>query len=323
SDSEGNFKLLVESLQDTLVVSFIGYQTNEVPISGRAEINIEMQPEAITGEEMVVVGYGTQEEENLVGSIGTTDVEDISTRPAADITKSLQGAIPGLNVRNTGGGDPSNTASINIRGFNSINGGSPLVLVDGIEEDLANVNPNDIESVTVLKDAQAAAIYGARGSFGVVLVTTKSGRAGEYEVTYSNNVGFTTNTARTDFVTDPYTYARWADDAIGNYHSGCYVCYEGEDWEIAEQVGNGEIEPYYEEQPDGTYKFYGNTDYYNLLFKDRRPHQMHNLSVSGGSEKINGYISGRIYERDKIQNIQDAKMRRYNLQLNLTATPYE
>jgi TonB-linked SusC/RagA family outer membrane protein len=323
TDSEGNFKLTVESLQDTLIATFVGYQTNEVPINGRSEINIEMQPEAITGEEMVVVGYGTQEEENLVGSVGKTDVEGISTRPSADITKSLQGAIPGLNVRNTGGGDPSNTASINIRGFNSINGGSPLVLVDGIEEDLANVNPNDIVSVTVLKDAQAAAIYGARGSFGVVLVTTKSGREGEYEVTYSNNVGFTTNTARTDFVTSPATYARWADDAIGSYHSGCYVCYEDEDWEIAEQVGNGEIEPYYEQKPDGTYKFYENNDYYDILFKDRRPHQMHNISVSGGSEKINGFLSGRIYERDKIQNIQDAEMRRYNLQLNLSATPYD
>src|SRR5699024_2627483 len=130
-------------------------------------------------------------------------------------------------------------------------------------------------------------------------------------------------TARTDFVTNPATYARWADDAIGSYHSGCYVCYEDEDWEIAERVGNGEIEPYYEEQPDGTYKFYGNTDYYDLLFRDRRPHKTHNISVSGGSDKLTGVISGRIYERDKIQNIQDAKMKRYNLRINLSATPYD
>ncbi|MCW9707683.1 SusC/RagA family TonB-linked outer membrane protein [Fodinibius salsisoli] len=323
TDSEGAFELTVESLQDTLIATFVGYKTKVIPINEREKINIEMQQEAITGEEMVVVGYGTQKEENLVGSVSEMEVEDIATRPSADIASSLQGAIPGLNVRNAGGGDPSKTASINIRGFNSINGGSPLVLVDGIEEDLANVNPNDIESVTVLKDAEAAAIYGARGSFGVILITTKTGTEGEFEVEYSNNTGFTTNTTRTDFVTNPATYARWADEAIGSYHSGCYVCYEGEDWDIAEQVGKGEIEPYYEEQPDGTYKFYGKTDYYDLLFKKRRPHVMHNISVSGGSDKINGFISGRIYQRDKVQNIQDSKLKRYNLQVSLNITPYD
>ncbi|WP_170864447.1 SusC/RagA family TonB-linked outer membrane protein [Fodinibius roseus] len=323
TDAEGKFELTVASLQDTLIVTFIGYQTNEVPVNGRTEINIEMQPEAITGEEMVVVGYGTQREENLVGSVSKASIEDISARPSADIASSLQGAVPGLNIRASSGGDPSDTPEINIRGFNSINGGSPLVLVDGIEEDLANVNPNDIESVTVLKDAQAAAIYGARGSFGVVLITTKSGREGEFIVEYTNNIGFTTNTARTDFVTNPATYARWADGAIGNYHSGCYVCYDEEDYEIAEQVAKGEREPFYEEQPDGTYKFYENNDYYDILFKNRRPHKMHNISVSGGSDKLTGFVSGRIYERKKIQNIQDAEMKRYNLQLNLSASPYD
>ncbi len=121
--------------------------------------------------------------------------------------------------------------------------------------------------------------------------------------------------ARTDFVTNPYTYAKWVDEAIGSYHSGCYICYDEEDYEIAQQVGNGEREPFYELQPDGTYKFYGNTDFYDILFKDRRSHQINNISVSGGSEKLTGFISGRIYEREKIQNIQDAEMKRYNLQL--------
>lgn len=323
TDSDGIFQLTVPSLSDTLVVSYIGYQRTEIPIDGRANLNIELASQIYTGEELVVVGYGTQRAENLVGSVSTASVEGISARPSADIARSLQGAVPGLNIRASSGGDPSDTPEINIRGFNSINGGSPLVLVDGIEENLANVNPNDIESVTVLKDAQSAAIYGARGSFGVVLVTTKTGREGEFNVQYSTNTGVTTNTARTDFVTNPATYARWADDAIGSYHSGCYVCYDDEDYAIAERVGNGEIEPYYEEQPDGSYKFYGNTDFYNVLFKKWRPHTAHNISVSGGSDKLTGAISGRIYERDKIQNIQDAKMKRYNLQLSLSATPYD
>ncbi len=323
TDGDGNFQLSVPSLSDTLVVSYIGYQSAEIPIEGRTSLEIELAPQVFTGEELVVVGYGTRRAQDIVGSISTANVEGMSTRPSADPVRSLQGAVPGLNIRSSSGGDPSSIPEINIRGFNSINGGSPLVLVDGIEEDLANINPDDIESVTVLKDAQSAAIYGARGSFGVVLVTTKSGRDGEFNVEYSTNFGTTTNTARTDFVTNPATYARWMDDAIGSYHSGCYVCYDEEDYEIAERVGRGEIEPYYEEQPDGTHKFYGNTDFYNVLFKEWRPHRSHNISVSGGSDRLTGGISGRIYERDKIQNIQDAKLKRYNLQVNLSANPYD
>src|SRR5699024_11020117 len=127
-------------------------------------------------DQLVVVGYGTQKKKNLVGSIQQKEIKDISTRPAADIGHSLEGMIPGLNVKSSSGGDPSQTPELNIRGFNSINGGSPLVLVDGIEGNIADVNPNDIKSITVLKDAEAAAIYGARGAFGVILIKTKTGK---------------------------------------------------------------------------------------------------------------------------------------------------
>ncbi|MDR5591086.1 TonB-dependent receptor [Christiangramia sp. SM2212] len=320
---DGEFTLRVSGQDTILVFSFLGYKSKEVTVVSRSRFEITMVPDSESLNEVVVVGYGTQKSENVVNSVSTAEIGDIVTRPSADIASSLKGTVPGLNIRSSSGGDPSETPEINIRGFNSINGGSPLIIVDGIEGDIANINPNDIESVTVLKDAGAAAIYGARGSFGVVLITTKSGEAGEFNVQYSNNTGFTTNIARTDFVTNPATYARWVDDAIGSYHSGCYVCYEDDDWEIAEQVGNGEREPFYEQQPDGTYKFFGNTDFYDVLFKDRRSHQINNISVSGGSDKLTGVISARSYEREKIQNIQDSEMRRYNLQLKLSATPYK
>ncbi|MDT0688022.1 SusC/RagA family TonB-linked outer membrane protein [Autumnicola psychrophila] len=319
---DGEFTLRVPDQDAILVFSFLGYKSKEVTVGSQSTFKIRMEADSESLNEIVVVGYGTQKSENVVNSVSTAEIGDVITRPSADIASSLQGTVPGLNIRSSSGGDPSETPEINIRGFNSINGGSPLIIVDGIEADIANINPNDIESVTVLKDAGAAAIYGARGSFGVVLITTKSGEAGEFNVQYSNNTGFTTNIARTDFVTNPATYARWVDDAIGSYHSGCYVCYEDDDWEIAEQVGNGEREPFYEQQPDGTYKFFGNTDFYDVLFKDRRSHQINNISVSGGSDKLTGVISARSYEREKIQNIQDAEMRRYNLQLKLSATPY-
>src|SRR5699024_8176737 len=159
TNANGRFELSVPSLQDTLVFSYIGYKTQEIPIAGRTKIDVQITPKAVMGEEMVVVGYGTQKEKNLVGSIEQLSIEDISARPTSDITSTLQGRIPGLNIKSNSG-DPSETADFNIRGFNSINGGSPLVLVDGIEEDISNVNPNDIEEVTVLKDAGSAAIYG-------------------------------------------------------------------------------------------------------------------------------------------------------------------
>ena len=324
TDFDGNFSLSVPDKTDSsLIFSFIGFKKKEIKIDSKSSFAVQMIEDSQSLDEVVVIGYGTQKEANLVNSVSTADVGDIAARPSADLASSLQGLVPGLNIRSASGGDPSATPDINIRGFNSINGGSPLVLVDGIEEDIANVNPNDIESVSVLKDAGAAAIYGARGSFGVVLITTKSGKKGTFNVEYSNNIGFTENTARTDFLTNPYTYAKWVDEAIGSYHSGYYIGYDDEDYEIARKVGNGEIEPYYEQQPDGTYKFYGMTDFYDILFKKRRQHVMHNISISGGSDKITGAVSGRIYEREKIQNIQDAEMKRYNLQVNLTATPYK
>src|SRR5699024_6995971 len=265
TDGQGEFELVVESLQDTLVATYIGYRTNEVPINGRENIEIEMQSEAIISKEMVVVGYGTQKKENLVGSVSQADLGDISTRPSNDIGRVLQGTVPGLNVVKGSGGDPSVKSTFNIRGFNSINGGSPLILVDGLPQSIHYINPNDIESVTVLKDAEAAAIYGARGAFGVILIETKEGRPGTFEVSYSNNVGISTNTTRTDFITDPYRYATIADGAIGAYNGACYICYDDEDWDIIKGVANGEIEPYHKIQPDGTYKFYYNTDFYDYM----------------------------------------------------------
>src|SRR5699024_1316768 len=324
TDANGDFELMVESLQDTLVVTFVGYQRQEVPINGRSEDSVQLTPEAIMGEEMVVVGYGEQKKKNLVGSIASMDIKDITTRPSAGIGKSLQGSIPGLNIsKSTSGGDPSQSPEINIRGFNSINGGKPLVLVDGIVGNLRHVNPNDIESITVLKDSEAAAIYGARGSFGVVLIETKSGKEGKFEIEYSNNISLSTSTVRTDFVTDPYTYVKTINDAIHAWNNGIYLDYNDEDMEILKKVGMGKISPYNEKQSDGTYKFYNKTDWYHTIYKKWIPSHHHNISISGGSKKINGRLSGRIYNSDKEQKIQNPQTSRYNLNLNIRFRPYE
>ncbi len=322
TDINGRYAVDAEP-DDILLFSYVGFHSQEIPVKDQTTISLQMLKMSNDLDAVVVVGYGSQKRKDIVGAVSEKQITDISTRPSADIRSSLQGAIPGLNIQHSSGGDPSKNPTMNIRGFNSINGGSPLVLVDGVEESISYVNPNDVESITVLKDAEAAAIYGARGAFGVVLVTTKKGKAGKIRVEYENNFSWSMNTTRTDFVSDPYIYGRAIDAAIGGVNGASYTGYNDDDWEIIKKVANGEIEPYHEKQPDGTYKFYYNTDFYDYMFKKVRPAQMHNVTVSGGSEKLNAYFSGRVYEGEKIQNIQDARMDRYNYTLNVNFKPYD
>src|SRR5690606_34347752 len=165
TDFDGNF-IIEASRGDILQVTYVGFETQEVTIGDQTTLNIQMTENTSVLDEVVVVGYGTQRKGNLTGAVGSIDAEDIALRPSPDVTSALQGLIPGLNIQ-MNSGDPTAAPDINIRGFNSINGGSPLVLIDGIEGDITNLNPQDIESISVLKDAASAAIYGARGAFGV------------------------------------------------------------------------------------------------------------------------------------------------------------
>ncbi|WP_276496760.1 TonB-dependent receptor [Pontibacter litorisediminis] len=320
TDSEGNFTITVPDGNGTLVFSYIGFQTQEVEINGRSSISVTLSEDTKSLEEVVIVGYGTQKKANLTGAVEQVNAEDIALRPSADISSALQGLMPGLNIQ-VNSGDPTATPDINIRGFNSINGGGPLVLIDGIEGDITRVNPQDIENVTVLKDAASAAIYGARGAFGVILITTKTGKAGEMVVNYSNNFGWTRPTTRTDFISDPYAYAKTVDAAIFGYNGTSYTGYNDLDWETIRMVANGEIEPFHELQPNGTYKFFHKTNWYDYLFKEYQYSNMHNISVSGGSEKLKGYLSGRVFERENINNIAEGGMDRYNLKANVTFKP--
>ena len=320
TDFDGNFSLRVPQGEVTLVFSYLGFQQKEVPLNGQTQLKVQLSDDVQSLNEVVVVGYGTQKRANLTGAVAQIDAEDIALRPSPNISSSLQGLLPGFNIQ-VNNGDPTATPDINIRGFNSINGGGPLVLVDGIEGDITRVNPNDIENITVLKDAASAAIYGARGAFGVVLITTKRGKSGDVKVEYTNNLAWTTPTVRTDFVSDPYVYGKTIDAAIWGYNGSSYTGYDEQDWETIQQVSRGEIEPFHELQPDGSYKFFHKTDWYDYLFKEWQPSSMHNISISGGSDKLKGYLSGRTYERETIQDIVDAEMKRYNLNSTISFTP--
>ena len=316
TDYDGNFSLNLTN-DVVLRISYIGYLEQEIQTAGKQNFEIVLLEDTQTLDELVVVGYGYQKKVNLTGAISQVSSDDIAVGSSANVTSSLQGLMPGLNIQ-VNSGDPTAKPDINIRGFNSINGGSPLVLVDGIEGDMSRVNPNDIENVTVLKDAASAAIYGARGSFGVILITTKTGKSGDIVVNYSNNFSWTTPTTRTDYITDPYEYGKTVDAALYGYNGSSYTRYNDMDWALIKMVSKGEIEPFHELQNDGTNKFFYNTNWYDYLFKKWQPSNYHNISVSGGTDKLKTYLSGRVYQRETIQNIVDADMKRYNLKANVT-----
>ncbi len=285
TDQNGRYTIMVPSESDTLMFSFIGYKSRNVPVNGRSNIDIQMQSQAISGNEVVVVGYGTQKESNLTEAASQVDVAQLADRPTASLTKSLQGTLPGLNITNNSG-DPASESNINIRGFTSINGGSPLVLIDGVEGDIDEINPQDVESVSVLKDASASAMYGARGAFGVVLVTTKSPGDGKTKVSYSNNFGWQSTTTNTDFVTDPYRAVQLVDQAFQISTGNSYTGYTEKDYrELQRRSEDPSLPDVVVENRNGQdqYIYYGNTDWWDYMFKEYYPTQTHNLSVSGGN----------------------------------------
>ena len=187
SDTEGQFRLSLPSDAKVLVFSFVGMKSQEIAITGKTSVNIVMEEETLGVEEVVVVGYGTQKKVNLTGAIGVASSERLENRTINSVGQGLQGVIPGLNIT-FASGEPAQPADFNIRGFESINGGEPLILIDGIPMNPNTINPDDVESVSVLKDASAAAIYGARAAFGVVLITTKKGKIDKTRVNLSTQL---------------------------------------------------------------------------------------------------------------------------------------
>ncbi len=206
ADIDGNFSLQVPEGAVTLKIALIGYVPQTIKVAAnQSEVKVVLKEDAQTLEETVVVGYGTQKKVNLTGAVASVDGKSLEDRPAATISNMLQGAVAGLNVT-TSSGVPGSSPDLNIRGQASINGGSPLVLIDGSIGEINNVNPNDVASISVIKDASAAAIYGARAAFGVILVTTKAGNegGGRDTVRYSGRFGWEEPTTCTDYESTGY-----------------------------------------------------------------------------------------------------------------------
>lgn len=309
---DGNFSLANVSNSATLVFSFVGMTPQEVQVGTQTSVNITMVAEAIGLEEVVAIGYGTQKKANLTGSVGMATAERLENRPIVSAGQGMQGVIPNLNITFQNG-DPTTSANFNVRGFESINGGSPLILVDGIPMDLERLNPNDIASVTVLKDAAAGAVYGARAAFGVILVETKKGKSGKINVTLSTEQSLSKPIYLVDPVEDPYVFVtEWnkanmrtsgAPAYDDNYVEGTKKWSENPTDENAWGIYNGQL------------RFYGFNDYHNQLITDFAPQNKYDMTISGATEKTSYYVSfgylskdGYIKNKEKNETYQ-----RYNV----------
>ena len=306
TDLDGNYTLSVPG-DATLVFSFIGFVSQNVAVGNQSVINITLEEDVSSLEEVVVVGYGTQRRGNLTGSVDQISSEVFENRPMTNLTQGLQGVMPNVNVRLMDG-NPSGSPAINIRGTTSIGaGGNALVLIDNVEGDPSLVNPNDIESITVLKDAASAAIYGARGAFGVILITTKKAPADQLQVTYSANYSRKQPTTTFDHVTDSYTFAKMFNEAhLGRTDYATpplginkTIRFSQEYLTELKRRSEDPSLPKWDIDPsNGEYRYYYNTNWYEELQKSSLGVFEHNLSFTGGSDKTSFYISGRHFSQE-------------------------
>ena len=322
TDIDGAFTLQVPEGKVVLNVSYVGFVPQKVTVaSGQSNVTVRLSEDAVLLNEVVVVGYGKQKKVNLTGAVASVGGEELENRVTKSLSSMLQGTVAGLNVT-TSSGVPGSSASINVRGITSIHESEPLVLIDGAVGDIDRVNPNDVESISVIKDASAAAIYGARAAFGVILVTTKSGAAkgGKATVRYSGRFGWQGPTTSTDYETTGY----WSVYTINQFwqaNSGTlYVDYTDQDMQelwnrvndktehpdrpwVVEDVRNGRNQ----------WVYYGNYDWWHSLYRDNRPMQQHNVSISGGKDDVKYFVSGSYDKQTGILRENPDIYRKYNL----------
>ena len=325
TDIDGNFS--VEAKPGvTLEISYVGFKTTEVKAGANMKVTLNEDSQSLN--EVVVVGFGTQKKANLTGAVAMVDGEDLAARPVTSAAQALQGMVPGLQIsQNSGSMDAK--ATINVRGTATIGQGSsgdPLVLVDGSEADINTINPQDIESISVLKDAAASSIYGSRAPFGVILITTKKGKNGKVTVNYNNSFRIS-SPIRQQHMMNSVDFASWMNDTYYNSGWGTYFSTDRMkqivDYHNAKQVGPGT-----RQLADGTLVYgigssngttwddgYANgiddVDWYDAIYKKSTFSMEHTASVSGGSEKFNYYASFDYLDNNGLMKLAKDKFSRY------------
>ena len=294
TDIDGNFTLNGAS-KAVLVVSSIGYETQEVPVNGRTLINVVLKSDVVALKDVVVVGYGVQKKVNLTGAVSSLSTDELEGKPIANVLEAMQGTTPGLVIQQ-GTSTPGSVPSINIRGLNTMNNNDPLVIIDGIEGSLANLNPADIEQVSILKDASSTAIYGSRASNGVVLVTTKKGKAGKVEISYDFMYGVQQPTSLPK-IADSWVYAELYNEAAVN--SGRAAKFTPE--QIAQYRNGGP-----------------NVNWVKELYNRNSPQSSHSVSMTGGNDQLSYMASLGYLDQSSMFKGPDYGYKRYNARLNVS-----
>ncbi|KAF5056218.1 TonB-dependent Receptor Plug Domain protein [anaerobic digester metagenome] len=320
TDVDGNFSINVPA-NATIVFTYIGFSAQEVVWDGASAMNVVMHEDAELLDEVVVVGYGTQKKVNLTGAVDNMSESRLASLHVNTMGEALQGQLPGVYV-STADGKPGRFSSFNIRGTTSINGGDPLIVIDGVPQSsnsLNNLSPNDIEDISILKDAASATIYGARASFGVILITTKTGKKGKSKVEYNNYFGFSKATIVPEIYDNPVDYIDINQNEFNKYIGQSYFT-------------DAQVEyPYlYEKDPTlpqakleiiggrSTLLLGGKVyNYYKEWLRKYTPQQNHRISVSGANDSFQYYLAGDYnYEEGNIK-FKPEKIKRYTLLSNL------
>ncbi|GAA4789126.1 TonB-dependent receptor [Olivibacter ginsenosidimutans] len=318
---DGTFTLKAK-VGDVLHVSTVGYLPKDITITQSERYDIILAEDKQSLTEVVIVGYGTQKKVNLSGAVDQVKAEDLQNRPVANVAQGLQGMVPNLNIRFNSGA-PGAAANINIRGITSINGGDPLILVDGVQVSPAELNllaPQDIETMSVIKDASAAAIYGARAAFGVILIKTKTGSVAGATVNYANNFSLNKPTVLPKMVTDPYIFSRLLELSTDNTPWD-NVNYSDQYYQYAKERSDDPSIPGVRVNPsDPTlWEYMGDRDWSHYFLDDYNFNQNHDLAISGVSEnnKAQYYLSGGYNRQNSPLTLADDYNDRYSLRAKI------
>lgn len=307
---DGTFRLNLPTKNAVLQVSFMGYETKEIATVSRSQFNIVLESDDMQLEEVVVVGYGTQTKASITGALSTVDTESLIKAPVASITNVLAGSVPGVSSVQTTGQPGADVASIYVRGVGSLNSSTPLVLVDGIEREFSQLDPNEIESFSILKDAASTAVFGVRGANGVIIITTKRGSIGKPTITVSSNTG----------VQQPIGYLQ----TVGSYEYATF-------WNAKQELdGVTSSTSYFSDEAIEAFRtgsdpiMYPNMDWSEEIFNDVFIQTKNNINISGGTENVRYFVSmgylfqdGIIKQIDALSYNNNYKYERYNYRTNL------
>ncbi|MEO5999744.1 MAG: SusC/RagA family TonB-linked outer membrane protein, partial [Chitinophagaceae bacterium] len=320
TNSDGRFTMTVPNANTVLEISSVGFLTKRVNVGDQTEIAVTLENDIAGLSDVVVIGYGTEKKVNLTGAVSNVSSKVLESRPITSIGQGLQGTVSNLNIT-PGSGSLGKASSFNIRGNTSINGGSPLVLVDGIPMDINLLNPNDIDNVTVLKDAASAAIYGARAAYGVILVTTKRGktRGGKPKISLSTFVSSNEPTVNIDFI-DTKDRIAFMNEAYLRQNGRNYYDDLTMNAMMAHYNDPSKPESIITPQAPSVWTGVANTNWEKILMNDSYPMQQHTASISGGTDKFVYYTSFSYLHQKGLTNkkLFDEHFNRYNFMSNLS-----